>query len=465
MAHLLGVLLLVVPSSPSALLLRDGLHEDPDPWVQNCEDQELARNASRRDELDYGPCFDEEEEEVEEAAMHTSLIQRPKVAADPRQNIPTTMFTEADMLCDTIPRPLSDRDDRLGAGNPACRYEPPNGVLRYYTKNPEDIAIVIPSNYQKDRNVSDNPDDHDPLFLGVLTWKMYAKYHGYAFYSGPPEFTCPELEERHPAWAKPCMAGQLLKKHKYLMMVDRDTTVIKPRLRLEPLFGMAGLMGGSPSKDIAVAEEWGSCKKGVRAPMSGDVNTGVVLVRQSATAIEALSTWYWGPTRCKDVTPEPVQKPAWWPFHQEPCQGCGCIARGVNEWSYDQVGFYASVVTNESLSSMVTVFRSGCPINSPFADFIPHLISGTPTKRAYDASHRDVISKNLHDCVSKLMDAPPGDGNLYERCSLCDALPAGFHPHSDSWSSSCRSRDPVPESRVSTRDSRADGDESSEMLA
>jgi len=434
------------------------LQEDLDPWVKKCKEKAIA---SQRDELDYGPCFDEEEVET---AMRTSLlIQQDAASADPKEKIATSMFTEVDMMCESIPRPLSDHDERLGAGNPVCRYEPPEPLVAYYAGNPADIAIVIPSNYDKDANVSDNPDDHDPLFLGVLTWKLYARYHGYAFYSGPPQEDCPELKERHPAWAKPCMAAQLLRKHKYLLVVDRDTTVIKPRLPLEPLFSMAGLIGrdgAETSKDIAVAEEWGSCKKGVRSPLSGDVNTGVVLVKASPTAFDALHAWYSGPTVCRNVTTEPVQIPIWWPFHnQEPCQGCSCIMHGVNEWSYDQIGFYASVATNESFSSRVTVFRSGCPINSPFADFIPHLISGTPTKRAYDASHREVISKNLHECVSKLMDVSRktllfSSGNLYERCSICDALPEGYHSHSESWSLSCRHPDPVPDSAVSKRLSR-----------
>jgi len=323
--------------------------------------------------------------------------------------------------------------------------------LQHYAEKPADIAIVIPSNFNKDSNVSDNPNDHYPLFLGVLTWKMYARYHGYAFYSGPPATSCPELKERHPAWTKPCMAMDLIKKHKYLLMVDRDTTVIKPRLRLEPLFATAGLMNEGGKKIFAVAEEWGSCKKGVRFPLSGDVNTGIVLVRQSPATQEALASWFYGPTWCKDVTSEPLPRPKWWPFQRDPCQGCGCITPGVYKWSFDQVGFYNSIANNDTFRSMVTVFRPGCPINSPFADFIPHLVSGSPAKEAYDMDHREVISKNLHDCNSRLMDVKPGQGNLYERCSLCAALPERFHPHSKSWKLSCRSDAPVPESRVSKR--------------
>jgi len=357
------------------------------------------------------------------------------------------------MWCEVVPRPLSDHDERLGAGNPVCRYEPSEEELQHYAELPADIAVVIPSNNKKDSNVSDDANDHDPLFLGVLTWKMYARYHGYAFYSGPPAKTCPELEleGRHPAWTKPCMAMSLLKKHKYLIVVDRDTTVIKPRLRLEPLFATAGLMERGGKKVLAVAEEWGSCKKGVRSPLSGDVNTGIVLVRQSRAAEQALESWFYGPTWCKNVTSEPLQRPKWWPFQKDPCQGCGCIMPGVNKWAYDQVGFYNSVANNVYFKSMVTVFRPGCPINSPFADFIPHLVSGTPTKAAYDFEHREVISTNLHACISRLMDVKPGQGNLYERCSLCDALPESFHRHSESWSLSCRSQKPVDPASVSTK--------------
>mmetsp|Transcript_102160 Transcript_102160/g.266619 ORF Transcript_102160/g.266619 Transcript_102160/m.266619 type:complete len:446 (-) Transcript_102160:92-1429(-) len=439
MAHLYGALLLAVPSGIAALSFRDRSLEDPDPWVRNCKEKAIA---SQRDELDYGPCFDEEEVKI--AMRGAQFVGRNSSSKDPSSKIATSMFTEVDILCDTIPRPLSDRDERLGAGNPACRYEPSEEDLRHYAEKPADIAIVIPSNYDKDSNVSDDPSDHYPLFLGVLTWKKYARYHGYAFYSGPPAKSCPELEGRHPAWTKPCMAMGLIKKHKYLIMVDRDTTVIKPRLRLEPLFAMAGLMDKHAKKVLAVAEEWGSCKKGVRSPLSGDVNTGIVLVKQSPAAEEALASWFYGPTWCKGVTAEPIARPGWWPFQGEPCQGCSCITRGIYKWSFDQIGFYASVADNNTFRSMVTVFRPGCPINSPFADFIPHLVSGTPTKAAYDVNHREVISTNLHACNSKLMDSKPGQGNPYERCSICDALPEGFHPHSDSWSLSCRSHSRAP---------------------
>mmetsp|Transcript_42421 Transcript_42421/g.114002 ORF Transcript_42421/g.114002 Transcript_42421/m.114002 type:complete len:455 (+) Transcript_42421:67-1431(+) len=443
MPRLWGALLLVVPSGTSCLSLGGQLPGARDFGAQSSSDASAAR---QRDDPDYSPYFDEDVE----TAIRTSALMGGAGGGrmDPKSKIATSMFTEVDMLCDTVPRPLSDHDERLGSGNPVCRYEPQEDVLQHYADHPADIAIVIPSNYEKDKHVSDNASDHDPLFLGVLTWKMYARYHGYAFYSGPPEKSCPELEERHPAWTKPCMAMGLIEKHKYLLVVDRDTTVIKPRLRLEPLFAAAGLMNQGANKVLAVAEEWGSCKKGVRSPLSGDVNTGIVLVKQSQDARDALATWFYGPTWCKNVTADPVDIPVWWPFHEEPCNGCSCITHGVHKWSYDQIGFYASVASNESFSDKVTVFRSGCPINSPFADFIPHLVSGSPTKKAYDANHREVISQNLHDCVSKLMDLRPGQGNLYQRCSLCDALPQGFHPYSESWSLSCRSHTPVPKQEL-----------------
>jgi len=438
---LLGALLLAAPLGTSALFARnaapDGEDED-DPWVSGCE----AKQAGvQMDELDYGPCFDEG---AAEAALNGSQ-QRLKKA------MPETMFVEAIggpiSGCDGFPSPLSDRDV-LGHGNPACRYEPSAEELEQFRKHPEDVAIVIPSNIVKEREINDDPATHYPLVRGVLTWKQYAAYHGYAIYSGMPEnaeVDCPGLDERHGAWTKPCMAMQLIKKHKYLLMVDRDTTVLKPRLRLEPLFRMAGLMDADQKKVVAVAQEWGSCNRGFRDPHSGDVNTGVVLIRQSKVAQAMMESWFYGPTRCKDVdlessaSDQSLHKPLGWPFNKKPCQGCGCIVPGKNKWSYDQIGFFASVVTNETLKDMVTVFRSGCPINSPFADFIPHFVSGTPSLKVYDNMYgRIYAAGNMHGCVAKLLEAPPGTGDPYERCTLCDALPRNAKRRNPSaWSISC----------------------------
>ncbi|CAK0876830.1 unnamed protein product [Prorocentrum cordatum] len=125
------------------------------------------------------------------------------------------------------------------------------------------------------------PDDASktyPLQRGVHVWKQYAEYHGYSIYSGMPEnadVDCPGLEERHGAWTKPCMAMQLIKKHKYLIIVDRDTTVLKPRLRLEPLFRMAGLMEKNPQRVMAVAQESGAPAAGASAPRRAATSTPV----------------------------------------------------------------------------------------------------------------------------------------------------------------------------------------------
>merc|ERR1719356_1463088 len=183
----------------------------------------------------------------------------------------------------------------------------------------------------------------------------------------------------------------MIKKHKFLLIVDRDTTVLKPRLRLEPLFELAGLLDKNSPKFMAVAEEWGSCKKGTRCPLSGDVNTGIILIRSSPSAAEAVDAWYHGPEKCKDVEPVILPKPGGWPFHSPPCSGCTCLMKGLHKWSYDQVAFYASVANNDSHRQNVTIFRSGCPINSPFADFIPHLVSGTPDQRSYNIYDRQVL--------------------------------------------------------------------------
>ncbi|CAK0799392.1 unnamed protein product [Prorocentrum cordatum] len=92
-----------------------------------------------------------------------------------------------------------------------------------------------------------------------------------------------------------------------------------------------------------------------------------------------LESWFYGPTWCAGAerASEQLEPPQGWPFKKPPCRGCACIARGKTQWSYDQVGFFGSVVTNETMKDRVTVFHAGCPINSPFADFIPHLVSGS----------------------------------------------------------------------------------------
>lgn len=404
-------------------------NDEEDPWVTSCE---AKQRGVQVDELDYGPCFDDD---AAEAGLSVSQERRERPA-------PATMFTEVGgpiSRCDGFPSPLSDRDV-LGHGNPVCRYEPSVEELERFRQNPEDVAIVIPSNQIKERVIPDDPSATYPLNRGVLTWKQYANYHGYAIYSGMPEnasVDCPGLEERHGAWSKPCMAMQLIKKHKYLIIVDRDTTVLKPRLRIEPLFRMAGLMDQDEKKVMAVAQEWGSCNRGWRAPQSGEVNTGVVLVRQSEVAQTMLESWFYGPTRCRDTERELLESPKGWPFKAKPCQGCSCVVHGKNKWSYDQIGFFASVVSNATLKDKVAVFRTGCPINSPFADFIPHLVSGTPSHKVYDNVYGRIgAGSNLQVCASKLMEAAPGTGDPYERCTICDALPKGAHRHG-AWSWSC----------------------------
>jgi len=221
----------------------------------------------------------EHEKKTKESLLVGDMGQKPE------RKMATTMFTKAHDWCDNDATPQPDHDV-LGHGNPVCRYEPSKEDLAKYVKNPEDVAIVVPSNQESEREdvMPENFEYNDPLSRSVLTWRNYARYHNYSFYSGLPrnhEKDCPGLEARHPAWTKPCLSMQLIKKHKFLIVVDRDTTVIKPRLRLEPLFELAGLLNEKSGKFMAVSEEWGSCIRGVRSPSSGDVNTGIMLIRSS----------------------------------------------------------------------------------------------------------------------------------------------------------------------------------------
>ncbi|CAK0799386.1 unnamed protein product [Prorocentrum cordatum] len=140
-------------------------------------------------------------------------------------------------------------------------------------------------------------------------------------------------------------------------------------------------MEKNPQRVMAVAQESGAPAAGASAPRRAATSTPVSCSSGSPTLRRRC--WRAGSTAPHGVRAPSVRASSWsphrrgWPFKKPPCRGCACIARGKTQWSYDQVGFFGSVVTNETMKDRVTVFHAGCPINSPFADFIPHLVSGS----------------------------------------------------------------------------------------
>mmetsp|Transcript_139741 Transcript_139741/g.247038 ORF Transcript_139741/g.247038 Transcript_139741/m.247038 type:complete len:420 (-) Transcript_139741:67-1326(-) len=366
--------------------------------------------------------------------------------------------------CNQMVRPLADFDQKLGHGNPSCRYEPTPDALLEFAHSPVDIAILLPflGHISEEAEL---PDTGNYADFGVHAWRAYARFHNYTFYTGSPsEFAevkdlCPGLEYRAPHWMKPCMARVLLRKHAYLLIVDTDTFVSKPRLRLEPLFERAGLLTKKyrPSEiSIAVAREWGSCYAGQRPPISGDHNGGILLLKQAPVVEDALERWFNEPMDClpeddglleyRQVKPRDVGWTRWtgyglipgnWLETDPHPERCKLLISSLRGWAYDQLGLSLSVSQNPAFQNVVYQFPSGCPLNGPWADFIPHLPSGTVGTMYYDPDDRLAVMRNMHRCVTTLLKTSSFYGaDIYERCSLCQLLPE-HRRHTDAWTYSC----------------------------
>jgi len=311
--------------------------------------------------------------------------------------------------CNQFARPFADWDTKQGHGNPWCRYEPSLQELAKYKAEPMDLAILMPHDTLETLSAIDGGELRFDPEQGAHAWRAYAKFHGYAYYQGEvsgPEpcykdlKASPEAAEaeggRAPAWVKLCMALQLIRRHRYLLLVDSDTFVTKPALRMEPLFARTGLLGPNANKSIALATEWGSCLKGMQLHCSGHVNTGVVLLK--STAEEALRAWFYNPG-CK--------------------ANCAEWERSLHHWGYDQYGFAATIA--HTYRDQITLLPSGCPINGPWGDFISHLVSGSWNRSFYDPSQRGQILQAARRCTEAVLERP--SGMEYHRCSLCDLLP------------------------------------------
>lgn len=312
--------------------------------------------------------------------------------------------------------PLSDVDGQAGHGNKDCRYEPEPAENLKFKQSPEDIAILVPFRHQVGNEIPEEPELlNGQLHHAVAMWRNYARFHGYAFYTGPTnkEFmdeNCPHVWQRAPHWTKPCAAMELIQKHKYILIADAgDTFVSKPRLRLEPLFEMAGLTDERNLKTIAVAREWGSCHNGNRA--GGDSNTGIVLMKQHESSIAAINDWYNEPDTCdQNEVPQEGEK------HSR----CTRLVHSKANWPYDQLAFHISIAANPSHIDKVQMLKQGCPINSPWADFIPHLVSGTVSNEYYHWADRNKLIYSAYNCTKNIL---AKEGPIHERCALCDMIP------------------------------------------
>jgi len=307
--------------------------------------------------------------------------------------------------CNDYIRPFSDFDTRQGHAHPRCRYEPGQDELREYQANPIDLAILLPY----DESMQELPSDASKLVRwqqhGAAAWRAYAEHHGYKFYLGPlrgeNRTRCfGQLRRlRDITWVKVCAALEMIRSHEYFMMVDADSFVTKPLLRLEPLFAKAGLLEASSGKVVALAEEWGSCRNGFHSRKSGERNTGIMLLKN--TAEELLHTWFFNPG-CKG-------------------RGCELHDKSLKAWSFDQLGFEA-VIAGQYRDS-ITTWPSGCPVNGPWGDFISHLVGGSFDSKYYDKHMRGELIKSAHTCVTGMLKKPPR-GDIYKRCSLCGLLPS-----------------------------------------
>jgi len=330
-------------------------------------------------------------------------------------------FSEVGGACNSWIRPFADFDHLQGHGNPKCRYEPSVDELKKFKANPIDLAIIMPHD-----GITGVAEDEVLLATweesSAYSWRAYARYHNYAFYAGKiadaTEACAAELEDRPSrrasAWLKPCAALHLIRKHKYLLVVDSDTFVTKPLLRMEPLFEKTGLLSESSGKAMALAAEWGSCRNGMRRLKAGPVNTGVVLLKH--TAEEMLKAWFYNPG-CPGGLPPPGREP---PGHGRAPRDCSLFEASRKAWAYDQLGLAVAVLPRYGPN--VTVLPSGCPVNGPWGDFISHVVGGSFNHSFYDPSCREAIVPAAQRCIARALRV---GGDPYHRCSLCSLLPGG----------------------------------------
>ena len=92
---------------------------------------------------------------------------------------------------------------------------------------------------------------------------------------------------------------------------------------------------------------------------------------------------------------------------------------GLKRWAYDQIGFNETMIPLK-FKRQISVLQSGCPVNSPWADFVVHLVGGTVGVEYYDPKSRAHILREARKCISSILQS--ASVNLYGRCALCDMI-------------------------------------------
>ena len=239
--------------------------------------------------------------------------------------------------------------------------------------------------------------------FALAAWARYAAVHGYSFLHGDPGCAA----GRRANWLKVCGLQRLLEEWSgdWVVLLDTDTYMVQPQARLEELFVRI-----ADDKHIALSEDWG--KNHRTSPcfvqdFAGGWNTGIVLVRSSSAARHAVERWFEAPVDCiagDGTAMEPGR--------------CARARQSLKSALWDQRAFAVVLMEDAYLRSLVHVFPSGCPINTPFGAVIAHLFSGSDEPATYHATL--AARTNLFRALAA---AYARDG-LPARMTVCDLLSA-----------------------------------------
>jgi len=255
-----------------------------------------------------------------------------------------------------------------------CTYAPDDAVSKWYAQHPVDIAIVM-----ADNRARTGPKSSYHYHCANL-YEEYAKAHGYKFiYTQPKPPPSNPLSTASSSWQKLYAVEQLLQptcKHEYLFVVDSDSFIARPTLRLEPLLARLGMIGAghTPHYSMAVATEWPNPIPKLNLA-AGYLNGGLVVWKCTDTARDILKHWISYRFLCKS----------------------GCV--GIDgKWPHEQfsLGHWVMPKFREHVIAPLT----GCPLGSAFGDFYVHIVSG--------------VVHSLDGCGA-LFDARPRRGHPHDR--------------------------------------------------
>ena len=285
-----------------------------------------------------------------------------------------------------------------------CEYTPNKAVSKWYEERPVDIAIVM-----ADNRARTGPKNSYHFHCANL-YEAYAKAHGYTFiYTQPKPPPGNPLATASSSWQKLYAVEELLQpmcKHEYLFVVDSDSFIARPTLRLEPLLVRLGMLGeGQPGYTLAVASEW-------PAPNwlnAGYLNGGLVVWKCNDMARQILKHWVSYRLLCK----------------------VNCVGIEGN-WPHEQysLGHWVMPKFNRHMIASLT----GCPLGSAFADFYVHIVSGVVNSlegcgSLFDARprprHRNDRTKYLRraaQCVENRL-ALRKEGRVAASEVRCDIVP------------------------------------------